>query len=190
MYCFGQQTHSAFIIPTACARFTFLTPMNDQPTIFIAADHAGFRLKEALKEHLALSGYAVEDCGAFEHDPEDDYPDFITPLAHKVAGTPGAFGIAIGGSGQGEAMAANRVPGVRAAVFYGPMQAKEALDREGGFSEDGYDPVRLSRRHNDANVLSLGARFVSVLEASEALRIFLATEYTADPRHVRRIAKY
>lgn len=158
--------------------------------IFVAADHAGFRLKEALKEHLAILGHDVRDCGARDHDPDDDYPDFMTPLAQSVAGTPGSYGVMCGGSGQGEAMCANRVPGVRAAVFYGPISAKEALDREGGFSEDGYDAVRLSRRHNNANVLSLGARFISATEANEALNIFLNTEYTADPRHVRRLSKY
>jgi ribose 5-phosphate isomerase B len=161
-----------------------------KPTLFIAADHAGFRLKAALIEHLALLGYEVEDCGAFELNPDDDYPDFVMPLARKVAATQESFGVVLGGSGQGEAMCANRVPGVRAAVFYGPMAAKEALDREGGFSEDGYDAVRLSRRHNNANVLSIGARFVSPVEASEALNKFLNTEYTGDERHERRLAKY
>jgi ribose 5-phosphate isomerase B len=163
---------------------------NPKPIVYIAADHAGFRLKAALAEHLGLLGYHVEDCGAFEFNPDDDYPDFVTPLAEKVAAMPGSFGIICGGSGQGEAMCANRVTGVRTAVFYGPMAAKEALDKEGGFSEDGYDAVRLARRHNNANVLSIGARFVSSLEASEALNKFLNTEYTADDRHVRRLAKY
>ena len=161
-----------------------------QPIVYIAADHAGFRLKAALIEHLQLLGHAVEDCGAHEYVPEDDYPDFMLPLARKVAATPGAYGIMCGGSGQGEAMAANRVPGVRAAVFYGQMPVTETLDKEGGFSQDGYDAVRLSRRHNDANVLSIAARFVSVLDASEAVRVFLSTEYTADERHVRRLEKY
>ncbi|HEY0010596.1 MAG TPA: RpiB/LacA/LacB family sugar-phosphate isomerase [Candidatus Paceibacterota bacterium] len=164
--------------------------MATEAKLFIAADHAGFRLKQALIEHLSLLGYEVEDCGAFEQDSEDDYPDFVLPLAAKVAATPGAFGIVCGGSGQGEAMCANRVQGVRTAVFYGQMRVTDALDREGGFSEDGYDAVRLSRRHNNANVLSLGARFVSPLEADEAVRIFLSTEYTADERHVRRLGKY
>jgi ribose 5-phosphate isomerase B len=158
--------------------------------IYIAADHAGFRLKEALKEQLSLHGYSVEDCGADNYDPEDDYPDFILPCVKKTASDPNSFGIVIGGSGQGEAMAANRVPGVRAAVFYGPIAAKEALDREGGFSENGYDAVRLSRRHNNANVLSIGARFVSALEATEAVNVFLSTPYTEDPRHVRRLSKF
>jgi ribose 5-phosphate isomerase B len=166
--------------------------MPDQPLprIFFAADHAGFRLKQALLEHLSIHAYAVEDCGAFELDPDDDYPDFITPLARKVAEMPGSFGIICGGSGQGEAMAANRVPGVRAAVYYGQMKVTDTLDREGGYSEDGFDAVRLPRRHNNANVLSIGARFVSPVEASEAVRVFLETEYTADERHVRRLAKF
>jgi len=158
--------------------------------IYLASDHAGFRLKTALMEQLPLLGHEVEDCGAYELNPDDDYPDFVTPLAQKVAADPGTFGIIAGGSGQGEAMCANRIPGVRAAVFYGPMPAHEALDREGGFSQDGYDAVRLSRRHNNANVLSLGARFVSPAQADEAVRTFLSTEYTGDERHVRRLAKY
>lgn len=158
--------------------------------IYLACDHAGFRLKSALLEQLPLLGHEVEDCGAFELNPDDDYPDFVTPLAEKVAADPESFGIIAGGSGQGEAMCANRIKGVRAAVFYGPMPAHEALDREGGNSQDGYDAVRLSRRHNNANVLSLGARFVSPTQADEAVRTFLSTEYTGDERHVRRLAKY
>jgi len=163
---------------------------NGKKTIFVAADHAGFKYKNALIEDLNLHGYHVEDCGAFKHDPEDDYPDFMLPMAKKVASTSGSFGIALGGSGQGEAMCANRVPGVRAAVFYGQMRVSDALDREGGFSENGYDMVRLSRRHNDANVLSVGARFVSMIEVSEAVQEFLSTPYTADERHVRRLGKF
>lgn len=159
-------------------------------TIFITADHAGFRLKQALMEHLSLHSHRVEDCGPYELNPEDDYPDFVTPFAKKVVATPGSFGIVCGGSGQGEAMCANRVPGARAAVFYGQMRVTDALDREGGFSEDGYDAVRLSRRHNNSNILSLGARFISPVEADEAVRTFLNTEYTADERHVRRLGKY
>jgi ribose 5-phosphate isomerase B len=158
--------------------------------IYLSCDHAGFRLKSALLEHLPLLGHEVEDCGAYELNPDDDYPDFVTPMAEKVAADPGSIGIIAGGSGQGEAMCANRVKGIRAAVFYGPMPAHETLDREGGNSQDGYDAVRLSRRHNDANVLSLGARFVSPTQADEAVRTFLNTEYTADERHVRRLGKY
>ncbi len=158
--------------------------------IFIAADHAGFALKNAIVEHLGTLGHAVEDLGAHTHDPEDDYPDFVTPLAKRVADEAGARGIIIGGSGQGEAMCANRVPGVRAAVFYGPMRVTAALDIEGGHSEDGFDLVRLARRHNDANVLSIGARFVNGEEAEEAVHIFLDTPFSDSPRHARRLAKF
>jgi ribose 5-phosphate isomerase B len=165
-------------------------------TVYIASDHAGFALKAALADHIRTLGYTVEDMGAFELDPEDDYPDLMLPVARKVAeeiqkgGDSAARGILVGGSGQGEAMCANRVPGIRAAVFYGPMRVTKALDIEGGHSEDGYDAVRLPRRHNNANVLSIGARFVSAFEADEAVRIFLETEFSGAPRHARRIAKF
>lgn len=158
--------------------------------VYFAADHAGFALKNALIEHVRTRGYEVEDLGAFALDPEDDYPDFMTPLAKKVAAEPDSCGIIIGGSGQGEAMCANRVPGIHAAVFYGPRRVTISLDIEGGHSEDGYDAVRLPRRHNDANVLAIGARFVSGDEADEAVRIFLDTPFSGSPRHARRLAKF
>ena len=158
--------------------------------IYLAADHAGFRLKNALLEQLQLLGHEVEDCGAHELDPDDDYPDFARPLAEMVLSDEGSFGIICAGSGQGEAMAANRLPGIRAAVFYGPLAAKEALDREGGHSENGYDIVRLARRHNNANILSIGARFVSPAEADEAVRTFLGTEFDEQERHIRRLGKF
>ncbi len=160
------------------------------PKLFFAADHAGFDLKNALLEHMRTAGYEVEDVGAHRLDMEDDYPDFITPCAKKVAAIPGSFGIIIGGSGQGEAMAANRVSGIRAAVFYGEMKVMLSLEAEGGQSEDGFDPVRLARRHNNANVLAIGARFVSGTEAADALRIFLDTPFSARERHSRRLAKF
>jgi ribose 5-phosphate isomerase B len=158
--------------------------------IFIAADHAGFALKGALIEHIRTLGYDIEDLGAPAPDPEDDYPDYMTPLAKRVAADPEARGIIIGGSGQGEAMCANRIQGVRAAVFYGPRHVTAALDIEGGHSEDGFDAVRLPRRHNNANVLAIGARFVSGDEADEAVRIFLETPFSDSPRHARRLAKF
>ena len=166
--------------------------MNDSRAvkIYLASDHAGFRLKSALVEHLPLLGYEVEDMGAHTLTPEDDYPDFITPLAQKVAGEPGSFGIILGGSGQGEAMCANRVAGIRAAVFYGKMPVTSVLSSEGGFSEDGFDAVRLPRKHNNANILSIGARFVSPEDADEAVRVFLTTEFTEDERHIRRLGKF
>lgn len=158
--------------------------------VFFAADHAGFALKSALMEHVRALGYAVEDMGAFALEREDDYPDFVTSCAERVAHEPGAFGIIIGGSGQGEAMCANRIRGVRAAVFYGPMRVTESLDIEGGRSEDGYDLVRLARRHNDANILSIGARFMTGSEAAEAAHLFLSTPFSGAPRHARRLAKF
>ncbi|MHB8860378.1 MAG: RpiB/LacA/LacB family sugar-phosphate isomerase [Minisyncoccota bacterium] len=166
------------------------------PKLYFAADHAGFALKNSLVEHFRTLGYSVDDIGAHTLDPEDDYPDFIMPLAKRIAeenprgDSTRAFGIIIGGSGQGEAMCANRVPGVRAAVFYGEMKVTAALEIEGGRSEDGYDLVRLARRHNDANVLSIGARFVSGEEALEAVRLFLTTPFSDSPRHARRLAKF
>ena len=160
------------------------------PKVYFAADHAGFALKNALAEQVRMSGYEVEDMGALDLNPEDDYPDFILPLARRVASEPGAFGIIVGGSGQGEAMCANRVPGVRAAVFYGEMKVTDALEIEGGHSEDGYDVIRLARKHNDANVLSIGARFVSGKEAVDAVRLFLEEPFSVSSRHTRRLAKF
>lgn len=160
------------------------------PKIYFAADHAGFALKNALIEHLGTLGYETEDMGAYAFDHDDDYPDFVTPLAHAVASDATACGIIIGGSGQGEAMCANRIHGVRAAIFYGPMHVTAALEIEGGRSKDGFDLVRLARRHNNANVLSIGARFVSGEEAEESMHIFLETLSSDSPRHARRLAKF
>lgn len=140
--------------------------------IALAADHAGYELKEVLKAHLLSSGHEVEDVGAHALDPHDDYPDFIVPAAHMVAEGSCERAIILGGSGQGEAMAANRVPGVRAAVYYGEPS----------------DIVRLSREHNDANTLSLGARFLATEEAVRAVDTWLSTPFSGDERHARRIA--
>ena len=140
--------------------------------IYIAADHAGFNLKNYLKKQLLADGYDIEDCGAFDFDPLDDYPDFIIPAAEKVANQPNSKGIIIGGSGQGEAMAANRIQGVRATVYYdGPI-----------------DIIKLSRLHNNANILSLGARFLSVERATEILNIWLEEKFEGE-RHENRINK-
>ena len=141
--------------------------------IYIASDHAGFELKEALVPYLVERGYEVADMGPATFNKDDDYPDTIGSLARAVADDKASCGIALGHSGQGEAMAANRMPGVRAAVYYGG--AKEVLT--------------LSRQHNDANILSLGAHFVSQEEAKEAVLVWLTTDFTYEERHVRRIAK-
>ncbi len=159
-------------------------------TIYLAGDHAGLRLKETLRAHLPMLGHEVVDLGPETLNPADDYPDYVTPLAQKIADEPGAVGIILAGSGEGEAMCANRILGVRAAVFYGKEQALESLDVEGGTSQDGFDVVRLSRKHNNANVLSIGARFVSAEDADEAVRIFLTTPFSGDERHSRRLGKF
>lgn len=141
--------------------------------IFIGSDHAGFELKQKLIPYIQSLGYEVIDKGAYALDAQDDYPDFIIPVAEEVAKDPSSRGIILGGSGQGEAMVANRVSGVRAAVYYGgPV-----------------DIVKLSREHNDANILSLGARFMSEHVAQTALKLWLETDFSADERHVRRIKK-
>ena len=159
--------------------------------IYLAGDHAGFNLKTALLAQLPLLGHDVVDLGPHALNPDDDYPDYVTPLAKHISKEKESFGIVCAGSGQGEAMCANRMKGVRAAVFYGKMRATEALDAEGGHSEDGFDPIRLARRHNNANILSIGARFVSPDDAHDAIRIFLETVFDVHTtRHARRLKKF
>ncbi len=158
--------------------------------LYIAADHTGFALKSELASYVRMLGYEVEDMGAHELVPDDDYPELITPVAQKVVETPDTLGIVIGGSGQGEAMAANRVKGARCALYYGQARAVGAIDADGAHALDGYDIVRLAREHNDANVLSLAARFVELEDAKEAVRIFIETPFSGIERHARRIAKF
>lgn len=144
--------------------------------VFIGADHAGFELKEFLKPVISELGFEVEDKGAHSLDGGDDYPDYCVPVAQAVIEYPNSFGIVIGGSGQGEAIVANKFPGVRAVVF-------------NGNANPNLDEIRLSREHNDANVLSLGARFLSADQAKDAVKQWLSTEFPGDERHVRRIEK-
>lgn len=147
--------------------------------VLFASDHAGFELKEILRDYVATLGYDVEDFGAFSYDESDDYPDIILPAAKAVGENPTETrAIILGGSGQGEAMAANRIPGVRATVYYG----EPAGEHEG-------DIITLSRSHNDANVLSLGARFLTSEMAKEAVHAWLSAKFSGDERHARRIAK-
>lgn len=158
--------------------------------IYIGSDHAGFELKEKLKEYLSELGYdEVEDKGDLNYDENDDYPDFVKPLAEAIVADEKSIGIFIGGTGFGEEICANRIKGVRAVVFYGPRLAVGAVDVEGRQSLDPYEIVRLSRSHNDANILSISARFVPQLEAKEAVKVFLETKFSGDERHVRRIRK-
>lgn len=153
--------------------------------LFLAFDHAGYELKEKLKVFLIEEGHEVEDCGAFTYDKDDDYPDFIRPCAEKVAATPGSFGIIGGASGQGEAMVANRVPGVRAALYYGDPDRVQT-DMAG----KELDMIASTRQHNNANVLSIGARFLSEDQIKEKIRLFLATPFSDEERHQRRINKF
>ena len=140
--------------------------------IHLATDHAGLELKEKVKLYLSDLNYEVIDHGAYEYDALDDYPDFIFPCANAVSNDPSSKGIILGGSGQGEAMAANRVKGVRAAVFYnGPDEI-----------------IKLSRQHNNANILSLGARFMSEEEMYKIIEVWLSTDFESG-RHQRRIEK-
>ena len=140
--------------------------------IHLATDHAGLELKEKVKLYLSNLNYEVIDHGAYEYDALDDYPDFIFPCANAVSNDPESKGIILGGSGQGEAMAANRVKGVRAAVFYnGPDEI-----------------IKLSRQHNNANILSLGARFMSEEEMYKIIEVWLSTDFESG-RHQRRIEK-
>jgi len=140
--------------------------------IHLATDHAGLDLKNSIKDHLIDNGHDVTDHGAYEYDALDDYPDFIFPCARAVASDPSSRGIILGGSGQGEAMAANRIKGVRAAVFYnGPDEI-----------------VKLSREHNNANILSLGARFMSEEEIHDIIKLWFDEPFEGG-RHQRRIEK-
>ncbi len=145
--------------------------------IFLATDHAGFEYKEYLKDFLREKhpNFEIQDFGAYEYNSEDDYPDFISRLAQELSSLKDSDTRAFifGGSGQGEAIVANRYKGVRAAVI-----ACENIDL-----------VRLAREHNNANVLSFGARFVSEEFVKEAALLFLDTDFSCESRHARRIAK-
>ena len=133
---------------------------------------------------LSERGFAVEDMGPATLEPADDYPDYIMPLALKVAGEKGSFGIVIGASGQGEANAANRIKGARASVYYGPARQSQT-DMSGKV----LDMIASMREHGDANILALGARFLSADEAKEAVMLWLTTPFSNDERHIRRIKK-
>ena len=157
--------------------------------IAVTTDHAGFEALRELKQFLAAAGHEVTDFGPQTYDADDDYPDFMFLAAQAVASGKCEAGIILGGSGQGEAMAANRIKGARCALFYGPVTAKTAIDAEGNTSDDPYEILKLSRQHNHANVLSLSARFLTLEEMKQAIKIWLSTPYSDDERHVRRVRK-
>ena len=147
--------------------------------VYIGTDHAGFEMKNQLISYIEKLGYEVRDMGAYKYEKEDDYPDYISPVAKAVALNPEHhLGIILGGSGQGEAIVANRYPNVRAIVFYG---------NSGIFSKNNI--IKLGREHNDSNILSLGARFIKLSEAKKAIKLWLETPFLYPERHVRRIKK-
>jgi ribose 5-phosphate isomerase B len=139
--------------------------------VYLASDHGGFQYKEQIKQHLIDQGITIEDVGAHNLDPGDDYPDFVIPLAQKVAQEVGSFGIILGRSGNGELIAANKVRGVRAIMGCNPKMAK------------------MAREHNDANVLSLGADYIDLKTAIEVVDVFLKTPFSNKERHKRRLEK-
>jgi ribose 5-phosphate isomerase B len=138
--------------------------------VYLGSDHAGYELKRHLVEWLTAQGHEAFDCGPATYDGEDDYPPYVMLAAARTADDPGSLGIVIGGSGNGEAIAANKVAGVRAALAWNEQTA------------------RLAREHNDANVISLGARMHSAKEATGFVELFLTTEFSGVERHARRIA--
>lgn len=137
--------------------------------VYLGSDHAGYDLKEHLVSWLTDRGHEPVDCGPHAYDPADDFPPFCLRAAARTVADPGALGIVIGGSGNGEAVAANKVRGVRCALAWSEQTA------------------RLGREHNDANVLSIGARMHTTDEATSFVAVFLATPYSGDERHSRRI---
>lgn len=137
--------------------------------IHIGSDHAGLEFKGKIVEHLRAQGHTVEDHGPHFYDALDDYPGFCIPAAEATAKEPGSFGIVLGGSGNGEQIAANKVEGIRAALVWSIETAK------------------LAREHNDANVISLGGRMHDEEFCLKLVDTFLATPFTGDERHVRRI---
>lgn len=157
--------------------------------IIIGADHVGFDYKEIIKKYLTDLGYVLEDKGAFIYAEDDDYPDYVKEVVGAVTNDTENFGIFLSGSGEGEAMCANRIHGVRACVFYGQMLPLDAVDIEGSHSNDSFEIIKLAREHNNANFLSIGARFVSLDEAKFAIELFLKTEFSKEERHIRRINK-
>jgi ribose 5-phosphate isomerase B len=157
--------------------------------IALSTDHAGFEKLKQLKEFLSSAGHECVNYGPKSYDSDDDYPDFIRPAAEAVAKGECEVGIIFGGSGQGEAMTANRVKGVRCGVYYGPAKAAEAVDVSGHSASDEYEILRLNRQHNNANMLSLAGRFLSGDAVEIAVSIWLNTPFSDDERHMRRIAK-
>ena len=141
--------------------------------IYIGSDHTGFEMKRELKAFLSGFGFEVHDCGPEKYNHDDDYPDYISIVAKHISEESDVKGIIIGYSGQGEAMVANRFKNIRCAVFYGGPK----------------HVLTLSREHNDANILSLGANFLTTSDAKQAVELWLHTKFSGEERHERRIKK-
>lgn len=155
----------------------------------LATDHAGFEQLKDLQVYLESIGHECVNLGPKSLNLNDDYPDYIFQAAKAVAAGECERGVILGRSGQGEAMAANRLKGVRCAVFYGPAVVGRIIDANGRVSSSPYEIVRLSREHNDSNMLSIAASFVSLNDMQQVVNLWLNTEFTSEPRHIRRINK-
>ena len=157
--------------------------------IYLATDHTGVELKNKVKDFLQKEGYDVEDCGAYQYNKDDDYPDWISKAAQKISENPQERGIIFGGSGQGEAMVANKFKNVRCALFYSPALPTQSVNIEGEKSTDSFEILKLSRTHNNANMLSIGFRFVTDEDVLKAIKIWLETPDPTEERHLRRVEK-
>jgi len=157
--------------------------------IALSTDHTGFEQVKRLEELLKSLGHTPISFGPKAYDQTDDYPDYILPAARAVASGECDLGVIYGGSGQGEAIAANKIPGVRCALYYGPALAVGPIDAAGKEAADNYEILRLSRQHNDANILSLAARFLAWSDVEKAVKIWLSTPFSDEERHKRRINK-
>lgn len=157
--------------------------------IALATDHAGYEQLKSLHVWLESLGHTCHNFGPASLQPDDDYTDFVKAAAQAVAGGDYSRGVILGGSGQGEAIAANRLNGIRCAVFYGPAVARKVVDASGRVSHDPYEIIKLSRVHNDTNMLSLAARFVNLEDMKQVIKLWLETPFSNDERHIRRNAK-
>ncbi|GDX62217.1 ribose-5-phosphate isomerase [Candidatus Levyibacteriota bacterium] len=158
--------------------------------IYLGTDHAGIFLKNKVKEMLNTLRHEVIDCGAYEFDKNDDYPDFIGKVAEYVSNdSENSRGIIFGGSGQGEAMVANKYKNIRCALFYSKAIPIHAVDADERISVDPLEIIKLTREHNHANVLSIGARFVTEEDALAVIKLWLNTNLSIDERHSRRVEK-
>jgi ribose 5-phosphate isomerase B len=157
--------------------------------IALSTDHAGFESLQQLQSYLEAQGYECVNYGPTKYNPDDDYPDFIKPAAAAVASGDCQFGIIYGGSGEGEAIVANRTPGIRCGVYYGQARPLGAIDADGHTAQDGFEILRLNRQHNDANMLSLAGRFLDQTAVDQAVTIWLETPFSGLERHSRRINK-